>query len=1651
MNDPLLDLAREVGLQRSYTDAWGTKREVDPTIIVSILSALGFRGDPETELTHFRAREIERILPSAIVIRGRSSATVTVPAGRGRETVTASVTREQGDEETMRYRLSDLQLVDRRDVNGKDYERRLLPLPIFPVGYHRLRVTIDGRQAESLLIAAPERCWDGGKAAAAKLWGLAVQLYALRSSRNWGIGDFTDLSDLIERAAAAGASAIGLNPLHALFPDEPERASPYSPSTRLFVNPLYLDIEAIPDFARSPEARALVSSYDFQRELGRLRGTDLVSYASVAVLKYRVLRMLFERFERAASPIRRRAFARFVEERGPTLHRLGTFERLRELRSAEDLAQRDWRNWPPEYRNPESLAVTAFAEKEATAIRFSAYLQWQIDEQLSACLARAKALGLPIGIYTDLAVGVDAGGAEAWWNQSSIVRGLGVGAPPDQLNTKGQAWGLPLFSPVELAEQAFEPFIAVLRANMRHAGAIRIDHILGLMRLWCVPDGNEPRDGAYLTYPVKDLIAILALESQRQRCVVIGEDLGTLPPGFADVLAGAGILSYSVLYFEREGTEFRPLDRFKRDALTTIGTHDLPPLARWWHGDDLRLREKLGLLDPAFLEKELAQRREERAALARWAGRTETSDRPPVVPIHRTLARTPPRLMMAQFEDVLPEARQMNLPGTMDEYPSWRIKLEVDLPSLFSDRLISDVLDAISIERPPWFARSEDRVVDTGPVIAALPRATYRLQFNAGFTFAHAERLVDYFAALGVSHIYASPIFRARPGSSHGYDITDYDMINPEIGTKESFDRLVAKLREAGIGVVLDFVPNHMGIGKADNDWWLDVLEWGLSSPYANYFDIDWRSSRRLMRGKVLLPFLGDQYGAVLERGELDLRFDSEFGTFSVWYGEHRFPVRPFDYAPLLRAAGHPATSSLAQGFDELSPGGAGRRVGVRQSAAMLKQALANLKDTAPDAVRRIDDAVALVNMDARHQAERSTLHRLLERQHYRLAYWRVAADEINYRRFFDINDLSGVKVERSEVFRATHRGIVSLIAKGAIQGIRLDHIDGLADPLQYLRRLFALARRYAPKADRARSGSNPYLLVEKILGHEERLRPEWPIAGTTGYEFANLVTGIFVDPAGRPIMDAAYRENGGAAAYDGVVHAAKVLVMDTLLASELSLLAERLERIAKADLSTRDFGARRLRRALAEIIAGMDVYRTYMTGSDIAIEDRRRIAAAVERARRRWRGTDRSILDFAEGVLTREILRDSDPRAADVEAFTSRFQQYTGPVMAKAAEDTAFYRYNRLLALNEVGGDPGRFGLSVERFHEANLERALRWPASMVATSTHDSKRGEDARMRIAALSEMANEWRGAVARWVAIDRSAGTNEQRPHPNDAYLIYQTLVGSWPAAFVGLTPESIPTEALEDFQRRLEAYVIKAAREAKLATNWTDPNAIYERATVSFVARLLDRAGPFLRDFMPFQSRLARLGAAGSMAQLVLKLTVPGVPDIYQGSELWNLSMADPDNRRPAPYDEAWSLLRQSRTVDRIDWSPQAWKSGKVKQEVLRRLLALRRDQPNLFGRGNYRPLATEGVNREHVVAFSRRFGDAILLVAVGRLMRSLLVGDEPQRPALAWRNASVHVPATGATWRELLSERSLRFEELMNASDLMGDRPVGVWICQGG
>ncbi|TVR98628.1 MAG: malto-oligosyltrehalose synthase [Rhodospirillales bacterium] len=943
---------------------------------------------------------------------------------------------------------------------------------------------------------------------------------------------------------------------------------------------------------------------------------------------------------------------------------------------------------------------------------------------------------------------------------------------------------------------------------------------------------------------------------------------------------------------------------------------------------------------------------------------------------------------------------------------------------------------------------------------ANVPRATYRLQLSGSFGFADAGAIVPYLDRLGISHVYCSPYLKARPGSGHGYDIIDHNALNPEIGDTAAFDAFCDALAAADMSHILDFVPNHMGIGHSDNAWWLDVLEWGRESPYAEYFDIDWEPAKVELRGKVLVPSLGDHYGRVLENGELALRFDAEDGKFSVWYYDHRFPVTPAHYAPLLadalrRLADNPgegedtrvAFDLIVAGFRDLRrPARSARQRSHRRGKAeKLVAQLAEMARTHAAVGNAIEAAAMAVNGTADEPASFVRLHRLLEAQHYRLAFWRVAAEEINYRRFFQINDLAGIRVELPQVFDEVHRLVIRLAAEGRLQGLRLDHIDGLFDPKQYLLRLQDKIR--AAKAERAGAGGNDggglfYVLVEKILAHHERVRDDWPVAGTTGYEYLNRLNGVFVDPDGAEGLIRGYqRFMGEERDFDEMCYSTKKQAMDEELASELRVLANEFNRLTENAWLTRDYTLVGLRQALREIVACFPVYRTYVDRHGASAEDARDIQWAVARAERRSNRPDKSVFPFIRDVLTMTLGRGRKspyPRK-EVQRLAMKFQQYTGPVMAKGVEDTAFYRFAALASLNEVGGEPTRFGVSVSAFHNRCQDQAKRSPVSMICTATHDTKRGEDVRARINVLSEMPDAWGESVRRWAAFNRRRRVDLEdgpAPTPNNEYLFYQTLVGAWPLEFHDA--EELDPEHMAEFRERMTGYMLKAVREAKTRTSWINMDPDYEGALAAFVKDVLEveRPNPFLADFRPFHRRIAELGMLNALAQVALKLTVPGVPDIYQGCELWDLNLVDPDNRRPVDFARRDALLAEIEARWQVDAKATAtelladWVAGGVKLLVVARLLALRREHPALFEEGAYLPLETEGRRAENLLCFLRAEGDRRLLVCVPRLlarlttpMAPLPIGDS------VWRDSAILLPPELAdlSWRNIVTGETSR------------------------
>ncbi len=848
-----------------------------------------------------------------------------------------------------------------------------------------------------------------------------------------------------------------------------------------------------------------------------------------------------------------------------------------------------------------------------------------------------------------------------------------------------------------------------------------------------------------------------------------------------------------------------------------------------------------------------------------------------------------------------------------------------------------------------------------------VPRATYRLQFNAGFGFAAAARLAPYLAGLGVSHVYASPFLKARAGSTHGYDIVDHTRLNPELGAREDFEAMVAAFEAAGLGQVLDFVPNHMGIG-ADNPFWWSVLEWGPRSDHSTWFDIDWDADAPRLKGRVLVPVLGDQYGSVLAEGQIALRFDAGTGAFEVTaYDEHRLPIDPNDYGRILSSR-HPDLDRIGDAFAHLDAA----HPNQRRRAEDLRAELAALVARDPEAAAAVEGAVASFRGRPGEPDSFRRLHELIERQHWRLAFFRVASDDINYRRFFNINELAGLRIEQPELFDHAHRLVFDLIGRGVLDGLRIDHIDGLLDPKAYCLAL----REKAPRPF--------YLVVEKILGAGEEVRADWDVDGTTGYEVANLLTGVLMDKAGAERLTACYRAfTGETRSFEEVVRASKLAITDDEMASELSVLARDAARIAAANPMTADFTRHGLHRALKEIVAAFPVYRTYVDGEGASPRDREAIDTAFAEARRRAVRIDASVFDFLHRLMTGDLVAEpgSGYSRHEVLRFAMRLQQYSGPVMAKGLEDTAFYRFNRLVAANEVGGHPEHLGTGIAAFHAANARRLQKTPYAMLTTSTHDTKRGEDARARLAVLTEIPEEWAEAVRGWSAILRAPdgeGPAGRLPDRNDEYLLYQMLLGAWP-------PELEPGDGagMEEFRQRIAGAMTKSMREAKVRTTWAAPDEAYEQAVLDFVGRALEsgRANGFLESFLPFKDRVARLGLMNSLIQTALKLAMPGVPDVYRGAELWDFSLVDPDNRRPVDFDLRSALLLETATVpvaalvDRAD--------GAQKLALTARMLALRAADPDLFLDGAYLPLEVAGDDR--VVAFLRRRGDRQLLVAALR------------------------------------------------------------------
>jgi len=947
-----------------------------------------------------------------------------------------------------------------------------------------------------------------------------------------------------------------------------------------------------------------------------------------------------------------------------------------------------------------------------------------------------------------------------------------------------------------------------------------------------------------------------------------------------------------------------------------------------------------------------------------------------------------------------------------------------------------------------------------------IPAATYRLQFHRRFRFEHAAALVPYLDALGITDLYASPIFQARRGSSHGYDVTDPTRLNVELGAEENFESLVSTLKERGMGLLLDIVPNHMA-ASVENRWWTDVLESGQGSPFSGFFDIDWHSPKKALTNKVLLPILGGPYGRMIEEQEISLRLEK--GGFTVHCPSVKLPVSILSYPRILSlrlpsleetyGPDHPSFRELwdlITTIEHLPKSAEADTEAARERYASeegIKERLLRLYTERHEIREYVDETLRTVNGRKSDPGSFDHLDRILSEQHYWLSFWRLANEEINYRRFFAVSELVSLRVEDPRVFDASHDLVLRLAREGKVTGLRVDHVDGLYDPHGYLVRLM---QRLTGSED-----ENPspgfYVLVEKILGRDEALPPAWPIHGTTGYDFMNALNGVFVSAGGVKTLDEIYaRFTGAAPDFRETVYRSKRLTMETLFAGEMHSLGQHLGRLAEQDRYARDLPRKELRAAVVEATACFPVYRTYARGHELSARDVRYIAKALKEAQQRSTEASTPVFDFLRRVLLQEIppsLAGNDRE--DWLRFLMRWQQFTGPIMAKGFEDTSLYIYNRLVSMNEVGGDPSSAGISVSAFHGRGEMMSSRWPHSMNATSTNDTKRSEDVRARVNVLSEIPEEWEKRLLQWSRLN--AGRKRivngiATPDPGEEILLYQDLLGAWP----------LDEKELPGFRNRIENYMVKAIREAKVYTRWMHPNIAHENAVKEFVAALLSDLSPetnqFLADFLPFQGKIAHYGALNSLAQVVLKIAAPGVPDIYQGTELWDFSLVDPDNRRVMDFQSRIRLLNELMNQEHRGLLSLAgellssWRDGRLKLYVTYKGLTFRRQRRELFLSGAYLPLPVAGGRKEHALAFARGHDGAWAIAAVPRLMTRLAPpGEFPLGPPAWGARIAVRLPAElPSLWRNVFTGEILHASrtdgaKLLHLHAVFHDFPVAL------
>ncbi len=1544
-------LAEYYGLIPEYTDKEGKTQKVSSRECQEFLNIIGINTESmdmlAEELQRTELEKWNRIIPPVKIIKHGEAPVVTLrlPDFELNKSFEWVLQEEGGRFHHGEFYASHLKISESRTINGTTFYKIDLPVPILVgTGYHNLKIRSEtGKEDLMKLIIVPKKCYKPlAVEQKKKIKGLKFSLYRDNFESDYRISDYTDLKNAVIYAKDREAGIVGVDSLNQFHFYNGE-TDPEIPSSRIMYNSILIDIDEAINFVEDREIKLKLLTEEFQEELKKVQESETLNYKAVYELKLRVLRLIYNSFRENhinKQSEKSRDFFHYLSAKEDNLRKLALFEAIKEYLSGEDPKLADWHEWPEMYRNPNSEAVLLFENQNIETLQFYEFLQWLADIQLSLAGKTSWVSKLSVGIYSQWQFFVNSDSAETWLRQEyyafkakTLTKQITEDYPD-----------CPPILPFKLKEHGYKYVSEALSTDMTHSGAIRIKNIHNFEKqLW--RSKQNPDINFCVKYPAEELIGILALESHRNKCLIIPDEAGEISFPTREILENYGFL------YETD---------FDIEEITKAET-------------------------PAFFESiNLIQKQK-------------------------------------------------------DESPGYGRRIE--------------------LERTPL--------------------SVYRLQFNKNFTFKDAQEIVPYLKDLGISHCYASPLLRARKGSPHGYDIINHSELNPEIGTLNDFHEFVNTLYHHDMGLIIDIVPNHMGVGK-ENRWWMDVLENGQASVYASFFDIDWHPLKKELEGKVLVPVLGDHYGNILQSGQLKFHFVRETGKLKLSYWDHEFPINPSSYPIFLEHRIEVLESRLGSnnpdfleylsiitelkkipGINEASPEKTAERNREKDIASRRLSALCNhnlviegfIQENIIDFEGKPNDPVSC-----------NRIHSLLEEQAYRLAYWRVSTDIINYRRFFDINDLICLRAENPLVFTSTHSLILDLIEQEKIDGLRIDHPDGLLDPGEYFKKLQAEAgKRLGIRYDLSEEeplGSDKlpiYVVAEKILAPFEKLPENWAVSGTVGYEFLNQVCNLFVDKRNSRKFSRIYqRFIGKSENFSELITESKKLIMKTSLTGELSTLSNYLNRISEKYYSTRDYTLNSLRDALTEIIACFPIYRTYISGENCSGKAVNYIKWAIGLAKKRTMHTDPSIFDFIESILLAELEEDKNsPAYQDILDFAMKFQQYTAPLMAKGLEDTSFYRFNKLIALNEVGGEPSHFGISTNDFHNENIKRLDRTPHGFLTTSTHDTKRSEDVRMRICVLSEIPEKWMVKVNRFSRLNKSRKPkieNILTPDRNDEYLFYQTLIGIWSYK----TPDENEKEELIQI---LENYMIKALREAKVHTSWVNINEQYEKATCEFIRKILSSPEnhPFWREFLPFQKEIARAGFLNSIFQCALKLTCPGVPDIYQGSELYKFALVDPDNRKPVNYVESGQKLEEIKHLINPD-VPEEFniqqeilplESGKMKLFLTASILNFRQKHQDIFRRGNYLPLQTKGVRERNLVTFAREFEQEAVIVVVPRLIYNAISEESPiPLGENVWQDTGVILPDkySNCIWKDILTAQEFESREsVLYAGKILNTLPVAV------